>query len=126
MASYNLTYGKKGQLEFHDEDELFFTVGYLTKTDVFMLKWEHNEQQGAWGSEGRIHVLQVPSNYPASLKNSHTKGVGSVQFRINCNAFLELLQDLGFVRNTASQNVQTIRSNIPSIYQASFDKGCNA
>lgn len=126
MANYDLTYGKKSQLKFNDEDDLFFTIGYLAKIGVFMLKWEHNEQQGAWGSEGRIHVLQLPSNYPATLKNSHTKGVGSVKFRINCNSFVELLQDLGFVRNTKSQNVQTIRSNIPSQYQASFDSGLSA
>lgn len=126
MTNYNLTYGKKSQLEFQNEDDLFFTIGFLTKADTFMLKWEHNEQQGAWGSEGRIHVLQMPNNYPASLKSAHTKGVGKVQFRINCNSFLKLLQDLGFVRNTKSQNVQTIRSNIPPKYKASFDKGFNA
>lgn len=126
MANYDLTYGKKSQLKFNNEDDLFFTIGYLAKTGAFMLKWEHNEQQGAWGSEGRIHVLQLPNNYPAPLKNAHTRGVGKAQFRINCNSFVELLQDLGFVRNTKSQSVQTIRRNIPSKYQASFDNGFNA
>lgn len=127
MASYPLTFGKKDQLEFADEAELYYVIGYLTKANYFELKHEDNDEQKAWGKEKRIHVLNTPANYPAPLKNAHTKGnSSSVLYRINCNHFVEELLKLGFALNQKVQNVPAIRSNIPKPFLSDFDNGCNA
>lgn len=52
---YRQSFGSIGQVQFADEHEYYRLLGYLAKSDESTeLAWEHNEQQGAWGSEGRI------------------------------------------------------------------------
>lgn len=126
MATFDLVYGKKKQLQFKDEDDLAYCLGYLTKTNFFVFKWEFNSEQNAWGNEGRIHVLKTSPSYPASLAKAHTKGNGGILHRINCNTFYALLQQLGYQPNTKSQDVKIIIPNIPAHMHASFMKGASA
>ena len=49
-------------------------------------------------------------------------GVGSYDSRLNCNDFVKLLFDLGFIKGN-QQKIGVIRNNIPTSYQADFDKG---
>ena len=50
---YRQSFGSIGQVQFADEHEYYRLLGYLAKSDGSTeLAWEHNEQQGAWGSEG--------------------------------------------------------------------------
>lgn len=126
MASFQLTYGKHGQVQFQSLSELFFTIGYLTKEGFFELKWERNSEQNAWGNEGRIHVLRTSESYPNALNAAHTRGVGSVLHRVNCNDFFQLLDQIGFEPNTKVQNIQEIRQNIPNEFKGDFDAGQRA
>ena len=82
---YKQSFGSKGQIQFADEHEFYTLLGYLAKSDgSTSLVWEHNENQGAWGSEGRIQIYI--SNMPDIGSLTLTAGNGSdVISRINCN-----------------------------------------
>ena len=50
---YKQNFGIKNQMQFANEHEFYKLLGYLAKSDgSTSLAWEHNENQGAWGSEG--------------------------------------------------------------------------
>ena len=51
---YRQSFGSIGQVQFTNEHEYYRLLGYLAKSDGSTeLAWEHNENQGAWGSEGK-------------------------------------------------------------------------
>ena len=52
-AEMSLIFGKNSQVSFKDDAEKYSFIGYLTKSVVF-IQWENNDQQGAWGKEGRM------------------------------------------------------------------------
>lgn len=117
-----LTYGQKSQINFTGLEEKYTFIGYLANHDV-VLQWEHNEQQGAWGQEGRIafnsdDVLQFFPNL------GYTAGVGKYTARLNCNEFVHELFSLGFMRGN-TQNIMIIRANIHANYHDYFDTGCS-
>jgi hypothetical protein len=115
------SFGQKGQVSFRDEAEMYKFIGYLTKSSV-SIQWERNNEQGAWGQEGRMafSTAAVQSYFP---NLGYSAGVGSYNSRLNCNAFVEKLVNLGFsLGNT--QNINSIRNNIPTAYQNDFDLGC--
>lgn|GEM_PF-494222 len=62
-----LAYGKKAQIRFQDEAEYYFALGFLASAKHTSLHWEHNEDQGAWGSEGRIHCYGDISIVPSAF-----------------------------------------------------------
>ncbi len=95
-------------------------IGYLTQS-VVSIQWENNDQQGAWGKEGRIAftTADVKQHFP---NLGYSAGVGSYDSRLNCNDFVKLLFDLGFIKGN-QQKIGVIRNNIPTSYQADFDKG---
>ena len=84
--------------------------------------WEHNENQGAWGSEGRIQIHTA--NMPNIWNLRYTAGNGgAVLQRVNCNEFVDnIRRDHGFVYGKI-QNVDIIRNTVPIQYQADFDRG---
>ncbi len=85
--------------------------------------WEHNEQQGAWDSEGRIQFTVTPLPFSNNLR--HTAGVGRVTSRVNCNEFVEnLINNHSFVVGDI-QDTLAIRATIPTQYQHCFDNGYN-
>ena len=53
---YQKKFGKRNKLKFSSPREYYETLGFLAKSDrLVSFHWEQNEEQGAWGSEGRIH-----------------------------------------------------------------------
>lgn len=116
-----LMYGRNRQINFINLAEKYSFIGYLTNHDAF-LQWEHNEQQGAWGSEGRIAFTSdhVQQHFP---NLGYTAGVGNYTSRLNCNDFVQELFQLGFIRGNV-QNTATIRCNVPANYHIDFDAGC--
>lgn len=119
-----LTYGTKGQIQFSSEEEFFEALGFLCKNDrTTSIHWERNEEQGAWGSEGRIHCYKNIANFPNYFSNAFTVGTGSILLRINCNEYIEYIStNHGIVLGNV-QNLTLIRPTIPAKYLVDFDRG---
>lgn len=67
-----LTFGTKQQIQFASDNDFFEALGFLSKNDgTTSIHWEHNENQGAWGSEGRIHCYQNIASFPAYFRNDY-------------------------------------------------------
>lgn len=116
----SLKFGTNSQVSFKNDAEKYSFIGYLTKFVVF-IQWENNDKQGAWGKEGRMAftTADVKLHFP---NLGYSAGVGRYDSRLNCNDFVQLLFNLGFVQGN-QQNVSVIRNNIPAFYQADFDIG---
>ncbi len=115
------TFGTQNQMQFADDYEFFQFLGYLAKSDgSTSLVWEHNEEQGAWASEGRIQLFkQLPRPWNVRV----TAGVGNIYGRINCNQFIEYIRhQFGFVEG-GTQDIASIISHIPEEYLESFNEG---
>lgn len=120
---YKQSFGSKGQIQFANEHEFYTLLGYLAKSNgSTSLVWEHNENQGAWGSEGRIQVHI--NNMPNIGQLTFTAGNGGdVVTRINCNEFVEnICTQHGFTYGKI-QNIPLIRGMVPTAYVADFDRG---
>ena len=119
---YKSFFGRNHQVSFTCPDEYYELLGYLAKSDgSISITWENNEDQGAWGSEGRIcfHTRRLPA--VGCLR--FTAGNGSIYKRVNCNDFIEHLSTHhGFVQGKY-QNIESIRRTIPSQYIACFERG---
>lgn len=82
--------------------------------------WEHNEDQGAWVSEGRIQLFSpIPNIFHLSL----TAGVGNIWRRVNCNEFVENLRVNRHFVIGERQSIADIRSTIPDAFIADFEMG---
>lgn len=115
-------YGKQNQISFNSDSQYYKALGYLAKSDgTTSLTWENNKEQGAWGSEGRIHFYVDNPKISGYFK--HTKGTGNIVSRVNCNEFiLNLYQNHNFI-NANNQNIENIRSTVPSQYIDDFNYG---
>ena len=122
---YQSSFGSLGQIQFANEHEYYLFLGYLAKSDgSTSLVWEHNEDQGAWASEGRIQILKpLPLPYPFNL--SLTAGVGNIIARVNCNEFIENIRANHHFTIGRTQNIPDIRTTIPQQYISDFDDGLN-
>ena len=122
---YKEYFGMRRRMRFDTENEYFETLGFLAKSDgSITLVWEHNEDQGAWGSEGRIHCHSDLVKFTPPLKRKFTKGrAKKVLHRINCNEFVKDLVETHKFEMGSNQNSVLIRSTIPSHYLADFDRG---
>lgn len=122
---YKQSFGHNSQIQFANEHEFYKFLGYLAKSDgSTSLVWEHNEDQGAWGSEGRIqiHVNNIPQLWQISLTAGNG---GNVINRINCNEFVEnICTQHGFIYG-GRQNVAQIQSTIPQQFINDFIEGLN-
>ncbi len=123
---YKKHFGKRNKMSFNTPEDYFETLGFLAKSDgSISLVWEHNENQGAWGSEGRIHCYKNISKFPAPLRQKFTAGTGTVLHRINCNEFVEnIINNHNFTMGK-NQNTANIRTTIPKQYIKDFDRGLN-
>lgn len=68
---YKSHFGRNGQVGFSCPEEYYELLGYLAKSDgSTSITWENNEDQGAWGSEGRIcfHTRRLPSGGAYDLR----------------------------------------------------------
>lgn len=121
---YKQSFGSKGQIQFQNEHQYYEMLGYLAKSDgTSSIVWENNEEQGAWGSEGRIkfYIQQIPLSADLLL----TAGVGNVNHRVNCNEFIEnIVTNHRFVMGP-NQNTNDIRNTIPQQYIQDFEIGLN-
>ena len=122
---YKSSFGSKRQIQFNSEHEFYQLLGYLAKSDgSASIVWEHNENQGAWGSEGRIqfHTMRIPQFGHLDLTAGNG---GNIYYRLNCNEFVQnLIINHGFVYGS-TQNAQTIRQTIPNAFLSDFDFGYN-
>ena len=116
-------YRRNGQVAFSSSEEFYFALVFLADNKCTSLCWEHNEDQGDWGSEGRIHCLISQEKFPDFFK--FTVGRGSVVYaRINCNDYVGcLVEDHKCKTKGARQNVEEILSTIPEMYRAIFLNG---
>ncbi len=119
-----LIFGTKQQIQFASNNEFFEALGLLAKNDgTSSIHWEHNEEQGAWGSEGRIHVSRNAAIFPNYFRNAFTAGTGGVLHRINCNEFVEYIVTNHSFQLGRVQSLTDIRATIPSTYLPDFDRG---
>ncbi|GAB6010496.1 hypothetical protein [Viscerimonas tarda] len=119
---YKTTFGTRNQIQFNDEHEYYELLGFLAKSDgSTSLVWEHNENQGAWGSEGRIQFFT--SNHPFSVNLPYTAGVGNIVNRVNCNEFVQNLNEDHNFEMGSEQDETAIRATIPDEYLEDFERG---
>ncbi len=118
-------FGNRNQVYFTNYNEYYYALGYLANDNHAEVHWEHNENQGAWGSEGRIHCLVPPDNFPQNF--SFTAGRGRVHARINCNEYVaKLVNEHNFSINGVPNNYSRILATVPEQYKNDFIAGYNA
>jgi hypothetical protein len=120
---FKSSFGSKNQVSFNSESEYYEFLGYLSKNDgTTKIVWENNDEQGAWAQEGRIHFYETkPEKLRVVLQQ--TAGIGNINFRVNCNTFVEnILHNHNFTIN-GSQNIDLIMKTIPSEYLEDFENG---
>jgi hypothetical protein len=122
---YKSSFGRQGQVSFKCREDYYELLGYLAKSDgSTSITWENNEDQGAWGSEGRICFYT--KNLPPFGCLHFTKGTGSIFKRVNCNDFVEHLSRYHNFVQGKKQDVAAIRKTIPLQYVDYFNKGLNS
>lgn len=115
-------YGAQNQVSFRDLHEYYFALGFLANEKNAEIRWENNEEQGAWGSEGRIHCLVPEDKFPQFFR--FTAGRGAVYARINCNDYVgTLVTEHNFNYNSKGQNVAAILETVPDSYRKDFKDG---
>lgn len=62
-----LNFGKNNQLQFTTPESYYEVLGFLDSSKRTSIHWENNDEQGAWGKEGRIHCLRDLSAFPDIL-----------------------------------------------------------
>ena len=120
---YKETFGTKNQISFNSEAEYYELLGYLSQNNgSTKIVWEENNEQGAWGEEGRIlFFVKQPRQLRAKLL--HTAGNESIVSRVNCNEFIEHIRDNHNYVFGRNQNVSTIRATVPKQFIGEFDNG---
>ena len=117
-----LRYGQQGQVSFTDLEEFFYAMGFLANSRNAELRWENNEDQGAWGSEGRIYCLVPEEKFPQCFR--FTAGTGNVFARVNCNDYVgTLVTEYNFNYNGKKQNIEKILEAVPEKYRDAFQAG---
>lgn len=121
----SINFGLKNQVTFNNMSEYYYAMGFLANNDNAELRWEHNEDQGAWGSEGRIHCLIPADQFPQYFR--FTAGRGKVYARINCNEYVsKLIIEHKFSYNGALNNISDILSTVPARFKNVFMSGFNS
>jgi hypothetical protein len=119
-----LIFGTKQQIQFASASDFFEALGFLCKNNgTTSIHWEHNENQGAWGSEGRIHCYKNIPSFPAYFSDAFSAGVNNIVFRINCNEYIEYIAKNHSVILGHNQDVVAVRATIPPAYLADFNRG---
>lgn len=119
---YKATFGTQNQIQFSSEKDFYELLGYLAKSDgTSSIVWEHNEDQGAWGSEGRIQFYTDSLPFTANLP--YSAGVGAIVKRVNCNEFVKyIIDNHGFITGK-NQDISNIKATIPAEYMPDFERG---
>ena len=119
-----LDYGTTGQVHFSDAHEYYFVLGLLARTKRTSIVWEHNEDQGAWASEGRIHIRADRGLFSTNF--NITAGRGSVVGRVNCNDYVSTLQTRHNFALGVTQSIPLIMTTVPEKYLDDFIRGLAA
>lgn len=124
---YQPLFGKTNRMRFDSQNEYYETLGFLAKSDGSIgLVWEDNQDQGAWGSEGRILCFSNLIKFTPPLRRKFTRGRDKkVLHRINCNDFVKDLLTTHSFTMGSTQNATNIRTTIPQQYLPDFDRGLN-
>lgn len=119
---YKPAFGTKQQIQFSSEEDYYEFLGFLSKNDnSTRIVWENNDQQGAWGQEGRIEFYSKPPSLNVLLV--HTAGNGTLHSRVNCNEFIKNLNvNHNFIIN-GPQDLSAIKATIPIKFLVDFDRG---
>lgn len=120
---YKRYFGKKKQMTFNSREAYYQFLGFLANNSgTTSIVWEENEEQGAWGSEGRI---QFYIDQPASLnaKLIHTAGTSSIVSRVNCNEYISHIVKWHRFTTGNDQDFKAIRGTISENDLEAFDKG---
>ena len=119
---YQQTFGQINQVSFKNENEFYELLGFLANSNnPIKIVWEHNEEQGAWGSEGRLHFYT--ENYPFAASLLFTAGVGKIRSRVNCNEFVQnIVENHAFIYGRI-QHVEEIKATIPRDFFVDFERG---
>ena len=120
----NLVYGTTDQVHFSDAHEYYYVLGLLARAKRTSLVWEHNEEQGAWSSEGRIHIHADIGLFSTNF--NITAGRGSVLGRVNCNDYVSALQTQHNFALGATQSIPLIMTTVPQEYLDDFIGGLAA
>lgn len=120
---YRPTFGNNDQVRFETEEDYYEFLGFLARGDGSVkVIWERNDEQGAWGAEGRLlFYVNPPHLLGAELR--HTAGVGRVISRVNCNEFVEHIVQQHNFQYSATQDLPQVFRTIPSEYAADFHRG---
>lgn len=120
---YQNRFGTQDQICFDSEADYYEFLGYLAKRDeTTKVVWENNDEQGAWGAEGRIlFYTPLPSALRARLK--HTSGAGRIVSRVNCNAFVEHIAQYHRFAFDGLQDEAKIRASIPAAHIEDYERG---
>lgn len=90
----NITYGRDEQVWFNNEEEEQEAIDYILNSPyVDFNVHEDNQNQGAWGSEERIHFYNQ-DDIPDCLRRLLTAGTGNIVGRINCKDFCLKIREL--------------------------------
>lgn len=121
-----LIFGTKEQIQFDNNSEFFEALGFLSKNDgTTSIHWENNEDQGAWGSEGRIHCYKNINSFPTYFSNAFTAGTGNILYRINCNDYIKYIVNKYKFQFGRVQDRDIIVACIPTEYMDDFNRGLN-
>lgn len=82
MEVSKLIYGTRGQVRFENEQEKQEALAYLATSQDVELRYERNDEQGAWAPEKRI-LFRSETGVPEGLKRNWTAGTGNIVGRIN-------------------------------------------
>jgi|SRR5690554_5315488 len=119
-----LTFGTKQQIQFTSDNDFFEALGFLSKNDgTTSIHWENNQNQGAWGSEGRIHCYQNIENFPHYFSNAFSAGVNNIVHRINCNEYISYIVGNHNFQIGHNQDLNAIRNTIPHQNIGDFNRG---
>lgn len=88
-----LVYGAQNQVRFESEEEKAEALAYLATSPHVELRFEKNNEQGAWGTEKRI-LFYSEDGVPEGLRRNWTAGRGRLLGRINAADFYDEVEAL--------------------------------
>jgi len=126
-----LSFGSRSPyLKFSNEQHFYYALGFLIhaiETNACKVVWENNQDQGAWGHECRIQVYDRLAKFKELYIDRVSAGVGNrILGRINCNQYLEYLNENHELRFDSVPDYHSIKPTVPVYFQQDFDDGYNA
>ena len=119
-----LIWGKDEQLRFESQQEYYYSLGLLCRSEWFNIVYEPNKRTNSWADAFRIQCGNCPVELPQAFKNALRS-----QERINNNEYVENLylnHDFDYDGNKYIQgNYTTVKRTVPTEYFADFEDGYN-